>query len=461
MTLFDQPISAETYAAIRFGMGFPTLEGPLTPEGMLQRLLGPDRIGARFVQPGFAEATDMHRAVLDGRKALRAGKEGAEANLMVHRKRAVFFRFANLGTDLARAIETDDPLRERLQWFWTNHFATLPRNAHLRTVQCGYVQDAIRPNMTGRFADLLKAAVTHPVMLMSLDQIGSVGPNSVIGIKRGRGLNENLARELIELHTLGVGAVYSQTDVTQLAELLTGMNYTVNSGERFQSTDGRTGRGTGPWRQLRRAGGSQRSTISTPCWKTWPRIRRQPRISAASWPYISWPISPIPIWSRIWRRLSARSDGLLTHVYAAMLEHPAAWRDFGAKVKMPLDFMASALRAMGVSGEDILGLKSKHTRRKLETPLRLMGQPFNAPTGPDGFSEDARIWVQPYGLAARIAWAMDAAKRVPGGPPDPREFVVHALGDAASTRLVWAAGAAETRREGVGIVLSSAEFNRR
>jgi uncharacterized protein (DUF1800 family) len=144
-----------------------------------------------------------------------------------------------------------------------------------------------------------------------------------------------------------------------------------------------------------------------------------------------------------------------------MLEHPAAWADFGAKVKMPMDYIASVLRALGVSGDTLLELSYKRVKGYIDQPMRLMGQPFNAPLGPDGFAEDAGTWVQPYGLAARIAWAMSVAKRMSIDPPDPRVFVAEALGDAASTRVTWAAGAAETRFEGVGIVLSSAEFNRR
>jgi uncharacterized protein (DUF1800 family) len=90
-----------------------------------------------------------------------------------------------------------------------------------------------------------------------------------------------------------------------------------------------------------------------------------------------------------------------------------------------------------------------------------MGQDYQKPPGPDGWPDDAAAWVHPHGLAARIGWAMHLATRVPDGPPDPRDFVVDALGDAASDKLVWAAGAAESRAEGVGIVLASAEFNRR
>ena len=96
-------------------------------------------------------------------------------------------------------------------WFWSNHFCVNFQG----TVMAGaYEREAIRPHVLGRFADMLLAAESHPAMLIYLDNAGSVGPNSVAGINRDRGLNENLAREIFELHTLGVRTVYAQADVT-------------------------------------------------------------------------------------------------------------------------------------------------------------------------------------------------------------------------------------------------------
>lgn len=460
MTLFDRPIATETYAAIRFGTGFPTRGAPVTAESILARVQGPDHIGQRFGQAGFAETTRLHRTLLDARKAFRADKKGAEERLKAQRKQNAALRFATLATDLARAVDSDDPLRERLQWFWTNHFATQPRNTHLRTVQGGYVQEAIRPHMTGRFSDLLKAAITHPMLLLSLNQIGSIGPNSVVGVRYKAGLNENLARELIELHTMGVGAGYSQTDVTELAELLTGMHYSIAKGESFNPLMAEPGAEQVLGVRYGNDGLAQEGDIHA--------VLEDLAAHPATATHISRKLAvhfvadkPDPDLVEHMAQAYRLSDGDLVAVYAALLEHPAAWRDFGAKIKMPLDYVASALRALGMSGKDIIGLKTRRVKVWFERPMRLMGQPFNEPPGPDGFPERAEAWVQPYGLAARIAWAMEAVKCAPDGPPDPRRFVMHALGDVASARLIWAAGAAETRIDGVGIVLSSAEFNRR
>src|ERR1051325_5619284 len=108
---------------------------------------------------------------------------------------------------------------ERLVWFWSNHFCV---NADATVMAGGYEREAIRPHVLGRFADMLQAAESHPAMLLYLNNALSVGPGSVAGINRDRGLNENLAREILELHTLGVRPGYSQADVTSFAKILTG-----------------------------------------------------------------------------------------------------------------------------------------------------------------------------------------------------------------------------------------------
>ena len=155
------------------------------------------------------------------------------------------------------------------------------------------------------------------------------------------------------------------------------------------------------------------------------------------------------------------TGGDLPSVYRAMLDHPAAWRGFGAKVKPPFELIASGMRALGLQEVHIRQMKRNRIRRHIVLPLRRMGQSYMAPPGPDGWPEEAEAWIQPQGLAARIAWAMEASQMRQVAPPDPRAFVDTALGEAASGRLIWAAGAAETRRQGVGLVLASAEFNRR
>src|SRR5262247_3379292 len=128
-----------------------------------------------------------------------------------------FFREAR--AHFEPAINAEIGFVERLVWFWSNHFCV---NADATVMAGAYEREAIRPHVLGRFADMLLAAEGHPAMLIYLDNAQSIGPTSVAGINRTRGLNENLAREILELHTLGVRTVYSQDDVTSFAKVLTG-----------------------------------------------------------------------------------------------------------------------------------------------------------------------------------------------------------------------------------------------
>ena len=112
---------------------------------------------------------------------------------------------------------------ERLVAFWSNHFAvSVAKSNELRVAAGPFEREAIRPNALGKFAALLRAAESHPAMIFYLDNQNSIGPDAAPGKFAGRGLNENLAREILELHTLGVGSGYMQADVTELARILTG-----------------------------------------------------------------------------------------------------------------------------------------------------------------------------------------------------------------------------------------------
>jgi uncharacterized protein (DUF1800 family) len=152
--------------------------------------------------------------------------------------------------------------------------------------------------------------------------------------------------------------------------------------------------------------------------------------------------------------------GNLRAVYRALLTHPAAAAPPGAKVRPPFEFLAASLRALAVPPDAIVALGRGVARRRLVLPLRAMGQePFH-PGGPDGWEEAAEAWINPQGLAARIAWALEQPGRF-GPLPDPRALLQRALGPFADERLTWAVSAAESRGEGVALVLASPAFNRR
>ncbi|MCY4179383.1 MAG: DUF1800 family protein, partial [Litoreibacter sp.] len=155
------------------------------------------------------------------------------------------------------------------------------------------------------------------------------------------------------------------------------------------------------------------------------------------------------------------NSGALLSVYEAMLRHPFAWESFGQKVKQPIDFVTSSLRAIGLPAASLGKLSRKEMQSYLTGPMASMGQPWFRPLGPDGWAEAAEAWITPQGLAARLQWAMAAPSAFFRGLPDPRGFVETSLGSLADERLRFVAGAAETRREGIALVLASPGFQRR
>ena len=133
---------------------------------------------------------------------------------------------------MQRAVMADCGFTERLVVFWSNHFCISANKGGLARMWAGsFEREAIRPHVLGRFADMLKAVEQHPAMLFFLDNQQSLGPDSRAGINRNRGLNENLAREIMELHTLGVNGGYTQDDVTSLARIITGWTYAGRQGQ--------------------------------------------------------------------------------------------------------------------------------------------------------------------------------------------------------------------------------------
>lgn len=300
------------------------------------------------------------------------------------------------------------------------------------------------------------ASVLHPAMLLYLDQPQSFGPRSRAGKRQGRGLNENLARELLELHTLGVGADYAQADVRAMAELLTGLTYDASAGTRFDprraepGAETVLGRAYGgdemiPIRQVLRDLAAHPATARHICGKLAVHF-----------------VSDSPDAAMVEAMVSAweTSGGYLMQVYTAMLGHPAAWGVALEKARQPFDFIATALRALQIPPQVIFDLPDARLRKLILRPMAEMGQPWKAPRGPDGWPEPVSAWITPAGLAARIDWAM----RVPaalGDLPDPAALASRALADAADTALLTAIGRAESVAEGVGLVLASPAFNRR
>ena len=452
-------------AAIRFGTGLsPSIAPPGSVAEMMATLRGQDIMASRFAVPVFEDIllrlTEVGR--LQKIKRRQKGTEAAKAADKAIRKLKQGARRDQaewLTRVVSRAVFTPDGFRERLTRFWADHFTVEGKQGIMRGVASTYVEEAIRPNLTGSFATLITEAVTHPMMLLYLDQESSAGPGSPFAKRKGRGINENLARELLELHSLGVNGGYTQTDVRELAELLTGMSFTRQDGFVFRPEMAEPGAETvlgasygGPTPDM----GDIRAFLAD--------LAVKPETAD----HIAWKLAvhfvsdapPEDLITAL-KEVFLASAGDLAAVYETLLSHPSSWRPSDEKVKQPIGFVTSALRALQVDEYRLDELTPKTAGLYLSLPMRVMGQSWENPTGPDGWPEEAAAWITPQGVAGRIQWAMAVPRVLRPKLPDPRQLLTDALGARATDALRFAAQGAETKWEGVGLVLASPAFQRR
>lgn len=450
-------VSATTMAAIRFGYGFhPDQDPPRSAEDLLASI----KRGAK-ARPAF-RITPMSERVAEIHNMFEVRKADGKSKKFRSLRRKVRHKTIREGIEgiYHRALSPHG-LFERMTTFWLDHFSVAARSVlHTRTI-IPFEHQAIRPHINGRFTDLLTAVAQHPAMLYFLDQGASVGPRSQVGSRRERGLNENLAREILELHTLGVDGPYSQRDVREFAELLTGYGFRLKDGA-FEFFPGRAEPGAETVLGKTYGGDPPRADHAFDLFEdlathpaTADHIARKLTVHF---------VSDDPDADLV-RHISAAwksSRGSLPRVYEAMLEHPAAWRDFGQKVKWPEDLVISSLRAGGLNKAMAKAAK-RGPKSPLLRALKRMNQPLHEPPGPQGWPQEAAAWITPQGLAARLnfagttgQWLAQTQQKL-----DPRRFAETSLGDALRPDTAFAVGGAPERWEGLALVLASPEFNRR
>ncbi len=349
------------------------------------------------------------------------------------------------------AVKTNTPFRERLVQFWSNHFTVSTTKGQIRPIVAAFEREAIRPHVTGRFTDMLLAATKHPAMLIYLDNYRSIGPNSRAGLRRGRGLNENLARELLELHTLGVGGGYTQKDVISLAKILTG--WSVGNMRRgkigaFAYFDRRHEPGTKILlgHKFYENGTSEgeaalRMLASHSSTAKFIAIKLARHFIADI---------PPPSAVKVLKTRFLDTDGDLKEMSKALVMLTDAWQQPLTKIKTPNDLLISAFRLVGLP----------QSSRRIIGPLRLLGQmPFAAPS-PAGWADTADAWISPESLMRRIELMELLAKRV-ANRLDARALADIAFAPIASQKTISAISRAESRREALSLVLTSSEFQRR
>lgn len=441
----------------RFGYGIrPGAEIFASAAEMVDSLRQPDPLAARFARPTMAERFALNNDLRVARRDQRRDVAGAEDRYDVARRKIRAWVAGDMQAYVVRATLSDNGFRERLVAFWGDHFTVSGKNLPIQLALGDYTNSVIRPQVSARFSDMLKAVVTHPAMLLFLDQNASIGPNSAIGQRRGKGLNENLAREILELHTMGVGAGYTQEDVRQFAELLTGLTLS-RDGFRYNPKLAEPGSEVIFGATY---GGDQGRLDDIMAFlddlslhpETAAHICRKLAVHF---------ISDTPPADMVGQMTAAYrdSDGDLTQVYAAMLDHPAAYDPERHKVKWPSEYIVSTLRALNL-GEGLAAEKPQKLRNSLVVPMQAMGMDLFRPAGPDGWPEEAARWITPPMLAARIEWAMAVAEKF-GQETDPRALLGQVLGTSVSEALQVAVAGAESKWEGVALLLVSPEFNRR
>jgi uncharacterized protein (DUF1800 family) len=453
-------------AVNRFGLG--ARPGELQrvaadPRGWLLAQLSPAPLPAALVGlPGSAEYLAQYRQVQQMRRQAR--QQSGEETARPPRLEAARELRQKLQHELLLrqqvAVSADDGFRERLVRFWSNHFAISIDKRAAALFAAPMEREAIRPHVNGRFSELLLAVERHPGMLLYLDNAQSIGdasPAARIRLRRSgpdtpsrrRGLNENLAREILELHTLGVDAGYTQQDVTELARAITGWSVDATGGDafRFRAAAHEPGARRVFGKTYRQDG--ERQGIA---------ILHDLAVHPATARHVSTKLArhfigdtPPPALVQRMASVWVDSGGDLPAVYRAMLDDSAAWQAQARKFKTPDDFCVSALRACGLSDPD-----------DIELALRLqaqLGQPVFQPRSPAGFADQAADWAGPDALFKRVQAAQALASRVSErAGMTPLALGQAVLGEALEAQTATALRRAESIRQGVALLLASPAF---
>lgn len=349
---------------------------------------------------------------------------------------------------IAAAVAAEIGFVERLVWFWSNHFCI--SRGKIISMAGAYEREAIRPHVLGHFAEMLLAAESHPAMLFYLDNIQSMGANSVAGINNDKGLNENLAREILELHTLGARSGYTQADVTSFANVLTGWTFfltsnPVHGGEffffkRFHEPGGQVVLG----KSYPDTGIEQGRAVLAD-------LARHPATAR----HIAQKLArhfvaddPPPMLVAKLETTFKDSDGDLRELAKTLVTAEEAWTPQRTKLKRPSEWIIAALRLAGVQGQ--VG--------RIMAAQALLGEPLWRPPAPNGFPDDEAAWID--GLSQRADIASNFASRV-AERLDPVALVEQALGPLASADTRDTVAQAESRAQALALLLMAPEFLRR
>jgi uncharacterized protein (DUF1800 family) len=464
-----------TAAVNRFGLGARADElngvGP-DPRGWLRAQLKPGDVDAFAGLPTSADYLSDYHAIQQMRRENKFNaksttkdaqpKQGATPEQRAFRRKLV--RESILRQQVA--VRSQQPFAERIVRFWSNHFAISVDKRIAAPFAAPMEREAIRPHAFGKFVDMLFAVERHPGMLLYLDNAQSIGAESRMaenaGRRRGaptkqrkRGLNENLARETLELHTLGVDAGYSQTDVIELARAITG--WSVASP---RDNGALTGNGAFVFRANAHEPGARYvlgKSYADDGEAQGLHILHNLALHPATARHLSFKlarhfVADVPPPALVERMAHAylSSGGELTALYRALIDDDAAWMPNARKFKTPDDFTVSSMRATGLERDgDIVASIDL---------LERMGQPLFQSRSPAGFADTAADWSGPDALFKRVQAAQAIADRVPVQGAEPLQMGTSALGATLDPETATALRRAESVKQGIALLLASPAF---
>jgi uncharacterized protein (DUF1800 family) len=356
---------------------------------------------------------------------------------------------------LQRGMIADCGFTERLVAFWSNHFCISANKGGPARMWAGsFEREAIRPYVLGRFGDMLRAVEQHPAMLFFLDNQQSLGPDSRAGKNRNRGLNENLAREILELHTLGVGGGYSQDDVTSLANIITGWTYAGRLGQLGPPGSfvfNANAHQPGAQRVMGKIYDASDVTQGEAVLADLARHPSTAKFIAGKFARHFLADDPPPALVARLADVFARTDGDLKALATALVDSEDAWKAPLAKMRSPYEFLVASGRLLAQIPND--------PGRYLGA-LNALGQPLWSPAGPNGFPDSNAAWAAPEGMKLRLDISAQIASRLADGV-DPRDLLELVAADAASSETRRTIERAESRQQALALLLMSPEFQRR
>jgi uncharacterized protein (DUF1800 family) len=460
-------------AAHRFGLGEPSLDVVgADPADWLRRQIGPADAPAGGPFPTAVQALAAYSEQKVPISALLEvpGKTPPDAAPAFDLREIVD---NDLESRMATAVSTRRPFAERLVLFWSNHFSVSINKGPVRGLAGALEREAIRPNIAGRFEGLLRQASLHPAMLRYLDNNASTGPHSRAAERLGRktggderrkklstGLNENLAREIMELHSLGVAGGgggygpwggYTQADVTAFAAVLTG------------------------WRAYDPPRGDQAVTFDANWHEPGPKTimgKRYPEgpqaLDMVIHDLASHPSTARFIATKLARHFAAdepprtlvdklattfsQTQGDLAAVYRTLVDAPECWDGGLTKLKTPEEFAISSLR--------LLDARERHLAKGKDSALGALGQrPHTAPS-PAGWPDQAADWLGPDAIWKRVEWSLRLAERL-GDRVDARALARASLGPRLTEATYQQIERAADGTQALVLMLMSPEFQRR